>query len=583
MMQTYYVDKTNQTFADTLTAFGLARVVNDLMFRQGRSDRHIQIQDCGAFFLLTAEPGVDTQQLDFLLEVPYCPVKVIPTNQYNEEKRPVHIPLVDWDAVSEFLQAAKAGIPKDSLPPRPDRMDILLTINPEAIQGYNGLLFDWWNVRNEQPEIIRIILEMFQGEAPESRLMNAVDCWTEIARKHNWKIDPWTTGQQLYNPDQGMGQNHPKANRVNTGSKPDRYANFWLVEWLRTIGFFEVAVPRLVGKKNERADEKDRKILVVTPHNLTYATIGNIMPKFEEQLTPETLAPLRFDIFAVIRFLKVLLAYLAEPDERDELETIGKIKTRLISGFYVSYYKKMGKARSLMNLSFVGVPGWIEIHSEADVRYFTKLLDELDKHLRQLDEEHSDTSDMIQHFRNFLSGDDLTAFLRFSLGYVSYFMRERERNPFIRPLSTALVERIIVAMGKKYENIGKKDLYPGFHNIARAISESTIIAQWRKVKQQNQTYEIRYGLHQDLARHAHTPEKFLAALGEFVHTYNAETSRAQELGRKPWRPMVESTDIGDLLRMMDVYGNSRMVAQLLIAFGSTFISDASTEENEESN
>ncbi len=575
MLKTFYVDKTNQTYSDILTAIGLAWLINELMDTQGAIDRDVHIEGKEGCYCLTAYPGVDLNNLEFLIESPICPVKAIPTDFYRD-KMPLNIPQVNWNSVDEFLNAAKHDV--DELLTRPENLDVLLTINPEAIQGYNGLIFKWWEVRSEQPHVMRIILDMYSKHPSSERLEIAAAQWEETNKSHGWKVNTYITGQQLYNPDQGMGQNETKANKLKSSGKP--CINFWLVEWLRTLGFFEVAVPRLVGGAKVKPSERDRKILVISPRNFTFVALNEVMSRFENTLTPEVLSPIRFDIFALIRYLKTLLAYLAEPEHKDELEEVGNIKSRIVSGFYVAYYKNMGKARSLMNLSFMGVPGWIIVHSENDIRYFQNLLDELDGHLFRLNEEHSDVVLLIQYFRDFISGDDLNAFLKFTTEYASHYMRKSEKTPLIRSLSPPLVKRIVTTMGKNYAGIADKTLHPGFHNIARAISESTIIAQWRKTKN-NQTYQIRYGLHQELARQSQTPEKFLTVLSEFIQQYNSETSRTQELGRKPWRPLIEATDITDILRLMDEYMDSRMIAQLLIAFGSTFMLTDSEQDNQE--
>lgn len=568
-----FVEKSNRTYADTLTAFGLARVLNDLMSRQKTKDRDIQIKDCDTYYKLVLQPRIEPTWLEILKESPINPLQAIPTKFYNEFKLPAEIPVVNWEGVSEYLQAAKGTKDKTQLPPKPDHLDILLTINPEAIQGYNGLMFKWWNARHVQPEIFALLFQLF-SQIPNN-LEEAISQWETINRREKLNIDSLITGQQLYNPDQGMGQHRAKADAIiSWQEKPE--INFWLVEWLRTVGYFEAAIPRLVGDSKKKSEDKDRKILVISPKNLTYAESGQILSKFQNAIIPDT--PIRFDILAVLRYLDTLLTYFIEPQNRRRLGDLGRIKHRVVSGFNVAFYKKMGKARSLMNLAFIALPGWIEVYDEATARFFIGLVRELEQIAANIDEEHSDTAALLQTFRDFLSGDDITQFLKFSTHYAGYYMSKQEKIRYLKPLNTELVERIVLIMGKRYADIGDKEKYPGFHNIARAISESTVIAQWRKSIKDN-TYEIRYGLNQTLARNASDGDKFLETLGEFIHTYNAETSRANELERT-FRPMVESSDIGDVLRMMDEYQSPRMIAQLLIAFGYTFLLPKKSQEQE---
>lgn len=563
MYTDFYVDKTNQTYADTLTTFGLARVIQELMFHQGAAEREMRIQDTGNYYHIRCQPGVDENRLEFLRTSPIVLVKAIPTKFYNEEKQPEGIPLVNWDEVTEYLNEVKSK--GDNLPPRPEHLDILLTINPEAIQGYNGLLFRWWIVREYQPEIFRLIFDLY------SSMPNDVDAavadWKKLAKAQGWRYAPKISGQQLYNPDQGQGQNEPKADRLNTSKK--NKINFWLTEWLRTVGFYAIAMPRLIGDERTPNTRKDRKILVLAPRDTSFADNSMIMSKFQQTMLPDT--AVRFDLFAVIRYLRTLLTYYKEPAQQHRLRTLGNVKKNLVAGFFSAFYKKMGQGRSLMNMSFLSFPGWIEVYSEDDARLYLGLLGELGRLVGQLEESHGEEVTLLQCLRDFLSGDDITKFLEFTTSYAGYYIRQSEKGARVDPVSYELVERIVTIMGKTYADIGDKTKYPGFHKIALAISESTVRAQWRKDKRHNTTYEIRYGLNQELTRKAHNAEQFLEALGEFIHTYNTETARARELGRKPSRDMIEDKDITDVLRMIDDYQNPRMVAQLLVAYGYTFM------------
>lgn len=105
----------------------------------------------------------------------------------------------------------------------------------------------------------------------------------------------------------------------------------------------------------------------------------------------------------------------------------------------------------------------------------------------------------------------------------------------------------------------------GFRNIAYAIRQSTVIAQMRK-QQGDRRYDVRYGLGQQLARKAHYPEEFIAALCEFLHQYNAENAQVMENRPGPYRRSVRVEDIEEIVRLIDTYG-SRTVAHLLIAYG----------------
>jgi len=105
----------------------------------------------------------------------------------------------------------------------------------------------------------------------------------------------------------------------------------------------------------------------------------------------------------------------------------------------------------------------------------------------------------------------------------------------------------------------------GFQNIAYAIRQSTVTAQYRK-QQGDRKYDVRYGLGQELARKAIYPDSFIATLSDFLHKYNAENAQVMENRAGPYRRSIKTTDIDDIVRLIDEYG-SETVANLLIAYG----------------
>ena len=106
---------------------------------------------------------------------------------------------------------------------------------------------------------------------------------------------------------------------------------------------------------------------------------------------------------------------------------------------------------------------------------------------------------------------------------------------------------------------------PGFQNVAYAIRQSTVIAQYRR-GQGDRRYTVRYGLGADLARQANYPGEFVAALSEFLRKYNAES--AQVMGHRPgpYRRNIQTSDIDDVVSLVDRYG-APLICSLLVAYG----------------
>ena len=105
----------------------------------------------------------------------------------------------------------------------------------------------------------------------------------------------------------------------------------------------------------------------------------------------------------------------------------------------------------------------------------------------------------------------------------------------------------------------------GFQNLAYAIRQSTVVAQYRK-QQSDRRYDVRYGLNQELARKANYPRDFIAALSEFIHSYNAENAQVMENRQGPYRRSILTTDVEEIVALVDEFG-SGLVCQLLLAYG----------------
>ena len=105
----------------------------------------------------------------------------------------------------------------------------------------------------------------------------------------------------------------------------------------------------------------------------------------------------------------------------------------------------------------------------------------------------------------------------------------------------------------------------GFQSIAGAIRRSTRGALYAKKLGVDKTYEVKYGLAQELKRKAVYKEEFAAALAGFVSEYMTENLRAADRGKRQ-RPAVTTTDLEQVIALMDTH-NSETVAMLLIAYG----------------
>lgn len=552
----FFVDKTTHTFADALAAFGLARIIADLLEAQaGDAGYDITLRDDGAYYRLICDPPLLRATAESRT-APLIPIQALATAK-NKDKLPPGIPAYSYEEerekVNQYFDARKAKVPDAEITVRPHpHWDIFRALNPGALPGYIGLVTQWWQAQAAIGDVLALILDLFS--ATPNAVPVAEDAWKQLDKAHGWGIKPLVTCQQLYNPDQGKGQNKTRADGISIGNQQD----FWLLEYLKAVGFYQAAMTRLVR------GAKDRKTFVVAPREISYALSEEVMSDFTA-LMQFSETSTRFDILAALRYVKALLEHLPKaPDIFDEVFSRRgvNLKQDLVAGFYTAFYKDLGNAVATMNISFIALPGWVTVSNPEDVTPYTEILEQLELLVRQFDESNSDAFTLLQHLRDFVSGDDLAAFFRFTNAFPAYYMGMKERGQYAYPVYTAFIERLVMSTEKKLIPILESE---GFRNIAKAIRQSTVTAQYRK-SQGDRKYDVRYGLGQDLARKARYPDAFIAALADFMHKYNAENAQVMETRPGPYRPSIRTSDIDEITRLIDEYG-SETVANLLIAYG----------------
>lgn len=559
--QQFFIDKTPQSFGDALLLHGFARLLENLDV----DPANITLSDCGLYFAVDlfkpithedVERNTDKQIIGFIQTL---------KNTSLIANAP-GIRLVDYEAEkaqsAAFFEARKSG--GEAPPPSPE-WSIYRAINPGAIQGYNNLALAWYAARS--PETLYLLLDLFSTTPND--IDGAVSAWKALDKAKGWGIKASVTALQLFNPDSGKGHNKVKGDGLSIGNLD----SFWLLEYLKAAGFYVGAITRTLR------ESKDRKTLVIVPRQLTFSENLTVMGKFAEAMQVP-LYPTQFDILAVIRYTQALIEHAIAPRGKYALNR-SRVKKRIVGGFQAAFYKDMGNSAATMNMSFLGLPGWIdEPTSQSDVDFYihpeTGLLVEFEKFVRQFNEKESDVPELLRPLRDFVSGDDLEAFFEFTNAFPGYLIGRRSRRKPAKALSTQFIERIIMSQNDPV--LSNIIASPGFRDVAYAIRKSTVIAQWNtedaKKKGKRYPYEIRYGLHQTLLRRATRKQEFIADLSAFLTQYQAETVQLEETMSKrnipfPFeyqRRSIRTTALEEIVALIDEYG-SEPVASLLIAYG----------------
>ncbi len=581
----YYVEKRTGSFSDNLIAFGLAYILHGIANGRAR----ITIVDSNHHYTVICDPPVEE---DWVSRCSFFTgAFLLITADRKSKQRVIKGTSIDVSSV-----AAMSGIAVDyeqarndnntywnwrksagdqwrkmqpPVEPHPD-WELLRAMNPGALQTANSAAAEWWQGRRAFADLLRTVL-IYTSALPNDE-SGAAKRWQAICKRHGWKHQKQLSASQLINPTQGKGLSSSKA----VFAKPSNRDNFWLVEYLKWVGL------RWAGFTFQMRNSKDRKTYVLAPHRLDWDHHLGIREEFRKLMIGSG-GPIQLDTLIALRYVKAALRYTEIACNRNQSNHNQSLLTRLfgnnqginrtLTGLDSAYYKDLGQSPAMMNIARIGLPAWVRPVTLADIKRYEQIIDEHLRIVRNLDEAKGEQCELLRLYRDFLSTNDLFTLLAFTDAYAGFVIQRDRLAPQLA------VHHLEVIMSSMSPQLSKITQSRGFRNLAYAIRMATVEAHWRNLKQNkgkyDVSYEVRYGLGQELLRKAAYPNEFIVALSEFVHDYNAENARMRErLERqtgearpKGSRSDVSIKDIDELLALMDEYRDPQMIASLLVAYG----------------
>lgn len=581
----YFIDKSSNTLADNLAAFGLAFVLNALANPPGEPKRAtVRLEDRGFAFVVVCNPPLRPEwvaERTFFVGAPFLVTwdkkssqKVVKgtTLTLAELEGRGSETVVDYEAEKQKNQAyfdwlrglnaedkrrAVQGELQGPDSPRAD-WDVFRAINPAALQAYNSLMATWWQGRAAFPDLLKALLQL-TATSPNDEA-GAEASWVKVCKAQGLEKPKAATASQLFNPAQGKGTNYPKAE----WRAPGNLKGFWMLEWLKAVGLFHGGFTRIVANPSDPRNAKDRKTYVLCPLHLDWGEHQEVLKHFRPAMVGSATA-IKLDILAALRYTDAFLKHYEEAKVEDQaLELFGQRPSDLVSGMQMAFYKSLGQSPAVLNIATLNLPRWVAPRAPEMLSEFQEALAEHLQIVRTLDETRGEQFALLAHYRDFLSGDDFTSFFAFTTAYSSFVMQQYDRRKYVRPFTTNTLEVLFMNSDKPvYSEIVQNE---GFRAIAYAIRHSTVVPQARKGKGNRPAVDIRYGLGQQLARKAAYPADFLVEIAEFIHLYNAENAQLREKGRNPFRKNVTTADIEALTELVDRFG-SKVVCQMLVAYG----------------
>ena len=556
-----YVDRLTNTLSETPVAFALAHLVNHVI-PQSISNPDIRIADLGNCYCVSWKPPLRDE---WVAEASFLPL----LDGLDTAKKKSGLPhAVDYSLHQErnraFFKGRESKFSEDQMneqgvvPPARDWPVWAVVNQMSATDAYNKLAQLWESHRKCFPDLLRIIFD-FYGQIPNSE--DAADrAWAKLAKVNEIKGSATAPQLQVTNPDKGKGGNNSKASGLSIGG----LKGFWIPEYLKFVGLYKCALPRSIS------NSKDRKTYVLRPKELSWNTHNSVFPEFQKSMYAST--AIKMDILASLQYCLIYLQQWRASYHTGRSRFIKSRPGDHVAALETVFYKYLGSAYATMNVSTLVLPAWMStVETVADADQFIDLLSEHELIVRRLEENNSDEYSLLQMYRTFLSSRDLAAFYRFTQGYATHVMRSYTGKGFpARRFQMTNLEALVMAHDPTLADIVRN---PGFRRVAAAIRQSTVTGQYLKTvktpEEPPDPYTVRYGLGNNLLRHASYPRRFIQELSKFVHAYAQENERVRDLhNNKPPRFRVALTD-DDLEQIVQLIGkfDSETVAHLLVAFG----------------
>ena len=572
---TYFVPKRTGTYADVFLVYGLATIL-DRLAGQAKGEfakPRIEIADAGPYYKVRlSEPvqeGWIPETLFFRSPAPFLTNRRTPADEVPPDTNTRDVDAT-WDQVRAY-QAIRLALwgggvrgndleqqLRDQEPPGDWTVVAFLgDWRMQAIDIYNRIIAQWAASRGMAAEHVRTVLQLFATPENDKSWLQP---WENTARQYGLRTQD--TASQLLNPHQGKGLNEPKANALRMDNIRDCP---WLEEFLKAVGLWVCLVPRRV------VDVEDWKAYVLAPLCLDFRVQREVMACFNRYLWNERRrdeTSLKSDATSLLLFTRAWLDYVEteQPEEDFDADLVALAPEKAVSGFHVAQFKLLSRnAYTMVNLSFLNLPRWTGTpRSRAEILNLKEVIDEHLAVIREIDETRSDGYNLLRTYRDFVAGNNWSAFFDFAAGYSHEIVRRyNEGARWVPTFSPCQLRRLIMAANKPLLPIVENE---GFQNVAYAIRYSTVIPQSRKARGQDSLYEVRYGLGAELKRKATVRDEFIVALGDFLQSYNQENAQKLENTRQQMRRDLRTTDLEEVVRLVDTYG-SEVVANLLIAYG----------------
>ena len=567
MYYTFKVKKTTGTYSDSLEAFGLANLINDIQSRAELPHAKLLIEDKGLYYEVTSKPEI---QLDQIQELSYFPLfqYVIRNTSETFDENYFDYPKqrdlkkerqeLTQKAYKEFAGKDKLELLKQKLKeieriyseekfisPQLDVYSQVITLN--NFVGFDKLYRNISSNKEFFSEIVQAILDNYSGRK------------VKLDTKALKGFDDNVTALQIYNPTTGKGQNNVKASSASTG----QIRLNWISETMKISGALTNMLCQLVKVGNSY----DMKVVVPDFKKAEYNKQKQITLAFKKNIKGNT--PLKVDIMNLLIVNKQLI------ECTDEYSNF-KAKN-ILTGLHSTYQKDLGKNKAVVNIAKLQTPDFIEYDTADEAKDWVEFLKEQINIIGSI-EELGDAAQGLIAYRTFLTSSHFPSWEKFIFWYAEHIMSNFSKSKFALPFK-------VTSLNKFFNNTTMSDFKiseiisnEGFQKVAYAIRKSTVTLQYTPKDQRK--FEIRYGLAQNLQNKSKSASDLAEFIGEFIATFNAETARYAEKTGTVLRANIRDNELNQFYVLLDKYP-SKVIGALLASYGFALTKNEATKTDDE--
>ena len=521
-IQEFKIYKNSGTYSETIEAYGVANLLNEIFNRNNTIAPIITIEDNDSFYAIKTNKPITSEMIDSLSYFPV--VKFIKKEDSTEIPNGI-IDYYDYPKQKRILDEYKEkyiAIDKNKELTAEQKKEAKKNLNQERLSEFGQSINPEFDVfreikGNPYSSFLNLFNNFFQNQNNFQSLINEIlsnYSQNEIDKRGFRIVDETPTAQQLYNPNKGKGLNKNKANNASMGNLKSN----WISETVKISGALSMMICQYV----KVGSGYDLKIYVPEFNQINLSKAREVLFRFKKKLKSST--PIKLDI---LNSLNLSIDFIQQTPEYNK----GKIKNT-IKGFHSVYQKDLGQNKAVANIAFINTPDFISYTTREEGRIWIDILEDQIKIISGI-EELGDAIQGLQAYRDFLGSigkSAIESFNKFTFWYSGYLTQALSKEKYyVKPFNTETLNKLYINMDTTELNLKEIIENEGFKAVAKAIRNSTIRLQIKsRFQQTHKKFQIRYGFAQQLANKSKSKNDFVKFISEFLGKYDAETASHKE-------------------------------------------------------